>query len=454
MEQHRRFLLAPFIVLVLVVGCFGASVAYVEHVRRELAETALSYGRVTGPLLSPLTDMRLQVHRIVSLGRSEPGLHSRAQRMEIVREALREFNASYQRYLAMARGLQGAPFGGELSVAIDRLDATCAQVMAHLEVDEAEEEAPRPPSLEQQRLIDASESVTRLLMKEMAVGARDSNLSLAALEAANTQAQRLGRTLYGVCGLTALVGGLLAAYVVRKHLRLSELYTRLQAERARELEQFAGRVAHDILGPLQPVSLGLELLGRKRAGDAEVMGLLARSQRGLARVRLIVEGLLRFARAGAQPEPGQSVFLPGVVDGLREDLGPPAELAGVGLKIDPLPEVKVACSEAALVVVLQNLIRNAVKYIGEGPLKQVEARATVEARTVHLVVRDSGPGLPPGMERSIFEPYVRATRGSQPGIGLGLATVKRIVEAHGGQVGVHSTPGAGCAFWVELPLAV
>ncbi|PTL74958.1 sensor histidine kinase KdpD [Vitiosangium sp. GDMCC 1.1324] len=66
---------------------------------------------------------------------------------------------------------------------------------------------------------------------------------------------------------------------------------------------------------------------------------------------------------------------------------------------------------------------------------------------------DTSARLPAGLERTVFEPYVRAAGTHQPGIGLGLATVKRIAEAHHGRVGVQSTPGQGATFWVELPLA-
>ena len=451
--QHRRFLLVPFVVLALVVGCFGLSVRYVEHVRRNLGDAALSYVRFTGPLMSPLTDMRLQLHRIVSVGHSEPSARTSEQRRRVVREALWEFNADFQRYATLA-GPGGGPSGAELAEAVTRLNQTCDRVLEQVLEDEGRPPGPLEPDSPRRRLIEASEAVTQLVMRGMAEGAHASTDALVALDEANGRALRLAHTLYGVCGLTALVGGLFAAYAVRKYLRLASLYAELQAGRAKELEQFAGRVAHDILGPLQPVSLGLELLGRKLSADAEATQVLARSQRSLGRVRLIVDGLLRFARAGARPEPGSSVALAQLAEGLREDLEPGAREAGVGLSIEPLPEVAVACSEAALLVVLQNLIRNAVKYIGEGPTKRVVASGSVDAGCVHLEVRDSGPGLPAGMERSGFKPYVRATRTRQPGIGLGLATVKRIVEAHGGRVGVRSAPGAGCAFWVELPLAI
>jgi signal transduction histidine kinase len=70
-----------------------------------------------------------------------------------------------------------------------------------------------------------------------------------------------------------------------------------------------------------------------------------------------------------------------------------------------------------------------------------------------LEVQDSGPGIPDEMRMKIFDPYVRAAQSGIPGLGLGLATVRRLAEAHGGAVGVDSRPGQGSLFWIELPLA-
>jgi signal transduction histidine kinase len=119
-----------------------------------------------------------------------------------------------------------------------------------------------------------------------------------------------------------------------------------------------------------------------------------------------------------------------------------------------IPErVEVACAEAAMFIVLQNLLRNAIKYIGDGPRRLVRAWADVTGARVRLVVEDTGPGIPPGMERAVFQPYVRGPRAREPGFGLGLATVKRLVESREGKVGVSSAPQRGARFWVELPLA-
>ena len=74
-------------------------------------------------------------------------------------------------------------------------------------------------------------------------------------------------------------------------------------------------------------------------------------------------------------------------------------------------------------------------------------------RHVRVEVADTGAGVPEAMHERIFEPYVRVDR-HQPGLGLGLATVRRLVNAHRGQVGVDPREGAGALFWFVLPLHV
>jgi signal transduction histidine kinase len=103
-----------------------------------------------------------------------------------------------------------------------------------------------------------------------------------------------------------------------------------------------------------------------------------------------------------------------------------------------------------LTSIATNLVRNALKYMGDAR----ERRVTVEVREAgdkwRVEVSDTGPGIPEDQQGRIFEPYVQlAHTGS--GIGLGLATVDRLVRAHGGTVGVRSRLGAGATFWFELP---
>ena len=66
-------------------------------------------------------------------------------------------------------------------------------------------------------------------------------------------------------------------------------------------------------------------------------------------------------------------------------------------------------------------------------------------------MEDTGPGLSPELVKQAFDPYVRGTRTTEPGLGLGLATVRRLVDGHDGRYGVSSQLGEGALFWFELP---
>jgi signal transduction histidine kinase len=225
-----------------------------------------------------------------------------------------------------------------------------------------------------------------------------------------------------------------------------------EAERSAELELFAGRVAHDLMSPLAAAGAALQL-AQRQALSPQVVKATERGLAALGRTRQIMDGLLGFARAGAQVEGAPQTRLGDVLPGILEELSPQAEAAGITLLSEFEPEVRVAANPGVLTVMVSNLLRNAVKHMGPSRVRRVCLRAQVVESRALFEVEDTGPGLPPALHRRVFEPFVRGPATGQPGIGLGLATVKRLVEAHGGQVGVHSAEGGGAVFWFSLPLA-
>jgi signal transduction histidine kinase len=112
--------------------------------------------------------------------------------------------------------------------------------------------------------------------------------------------------------------------------------------------------------------------------------------------------------------------------------------------------LNIACSPGVLVSMTTNLLVNAIKYMGDVPEKRIGIRARERPRSVRIEVRDTGPGIAPALRPKIFDPYVRA-EGTTSGFGLGLATVRRLAEAHGGSVGVEPNVSTGSVFWFELP---
>jgi signal transduction histidine kinase len=123
--------------------------------------------------------------------------------------------------------------------------------------------------------------------------------------------------------------------------------------------------------------------------------------------------------------------------------------------LEPMDSWHAACAPAALANVAGNLLRNALKFLPDAHRQErwVRIRASEKSGDVHIEIEDNGPGLPHGHER-LFEPFVRGQSASpKAGLGLGLATVKRIVSAYGGRVGARPGGDGGSCFWFDLPRA-
>jgi signal transduction histidine kinase len=224
--------------------------------------------------------------------------------------------------------------------------------------------------------------------------------------------------------------------------------------RSEELEGFAGRVAHDLLNPISAAEMSLAATERGAAGNERMTTLAGRGRRSLSRARSLIDDLFAFAQAGARPLRGASTTVTDVVEGVVEELRAPASERGITLNVTPaIAPVAVRCAGGVLASLLSNLLRNAIKHMGNSPRRQVELRISPRYDRVRFEVEDTGPGLPPDLLGPVFDPYVRGRGTSEPGLGLGLATVRRLVEGHEGRYGVISKPGEGALFWFELPAA-
>jgi signal transduction histidine kinase len=267
------------------------------------------------------------------------------------------------------------------------------------------------------------------------------------IRSARTGADRFAYQLDALCALLAVGATILGMRLFRQVQRVEDEKRIVTERKAEELEQFAGRVAHDILSPLSAVSMAVAIVQRRAPQEQET---LARATSSLLRVRGIVDGLLEFARAGARPEAGARTEVQPIVAGLLEELSPFAERSAAKLTAVEIPACAVGCSPGVLLSLLGNLLRNALKYLGDAKTRDITLRVKARRGQVLFEVEDTGPGIPAHLTRRVFDPYVRGPNQSVPGIGLGLATVKRLVESHGGEIGLRTAPKGGCIFWFEL----
>lgn len=257
--------------------------------------------------------------------------------------------------------------------------------------------------------------------------------------------------LTGFCVLLGVGAALVLDRQVRARRALAESHASALEARADELEQFAGRVAHDLRNPLATAKLAASALQRG-SGREPVADTAARILRALNRAESLTSGLLEFARAGARPDPGARTSPAPILEDVVAGLAPSAEGADIEIRVEHVPPVLVACHGGVYLSLVSNLIRNAIKYMGSASERRIVVRV-VDGAAVRTEVIDSGPGIEPSIQRSLFDPYVRAPGSGRDGLGLGLATVKKLVESHGGRVGLVSAPGAGSTFWFELPRA-
>lgn len=446
LDSSGRTLLIAFGV---VAAAFMISTAVAERGDLGIRSAAEQIAGNTSPSIEHLSLLRADLRRITLLGDGDLDAALEG-RPPFERKRIDTALAALERDWNSYRALPSFPREAELVPAAEQAQADLATAIARLEQIE------RDPDRVQVRAV---------LEKELQPAA--SRLDAAVLRLIDFNAARggeLGRTigrlgrqsvvnavvLDAVCLLLTLVAGSLAWRLVRRTTALLE-------RRADELEAFAGRVAHDVVGPLSAASLALDLLRRGTASPERAARAIESGRAGIARAKLIADGLLSFARAGARPEPGAAADVAEVIAGAIKEISPGQGEREIVIVSEVESPGMAACNPGVLASLVSNLLRNAVKYAGGVPSPRIVVRARASAhrhaRRVRIEVEDNGPGLPAELGDQVFEPYVRGPNSGQPGIGLGLATVKRIADAHGGRVGVRSIAGLGSTFTVELPAA-
>jgi two-component system, NtrC family, sensor kinase len=218
-----------------------------------------------------------------------------------------------------------------------------------------------------------------------------------------------------------------------------------------DLDAFAGRIAHDLRNILSPLPL---LAARLRGGgDAKSVDANAEKiERVGRRAEGLIEALLAFARAGQPLEGGAAAPVREAVSEAVDDLAHLSTMVGAEVQID-VEDVAVRIAPSLLHTVLVNLLTNAFKFVEGRSPREVRVCAQRKGPICELSVSDTGPGIPFDAQTRIFEPFYRAPPATTPGVGIGLATVQRIVEAHGGRITVRSRLDEGTTFIIRLPVA-
>ena len=257
-----------------------------------------------------------------------------------------------------------------------------------------------------------------------------------------------------VVGIAVLFSVIIAFQVTRTLRRQGNTISEQLVELGRrnsELDSFASRVAHDLVAPLSPLK-GYLTLSRRKVADPEIKELLAQAESSTSRMSELVDALLRFCRAGKPSD--AAADLDTAVTTILLEASQAADAAHVVLDRHIEKEVRVACAPQLLQSIAQNIVSNAVKYTAGTAAAHVSVRVAREGSMGVLEVKDNGRGMSPHSLQNLYQPFFRGTEApTLPGTGLGLATTKRLVDAHGGTIEIQSAEGRGTSVRVQLPLA-
>ena len=220
-----------------------------------------------------------------------------------------------------------------------------------------------------------------------------------------------------------------------------------------ELEQFAYAASHDLSEPLRAISGPVSLLARRYRGqlDPEADRLIDFAVDGCERLQTLITDLLSCSRVGRPGAERVGMDLNALVSSVLMAYRPLIEERGAVITIDQLPRVRGVPTQ--LGQVFQNLVSNAIKFTPSEIVPAVHITGTADASGWRFSVTDNGIGIEPRHRDRIFKMFTRL-HGPEayPGTGIGLAVCKKIVEFHGGTIGVDDClSGTGCTFWFTLP---
>jgi PAS domain S-box-containing protein len=217
-----------------------------------------------------------------------------------------------------------------------------------------------------------------------------------------------------------------------------------------DLEQFAYVASHDLQEPLRTVVGFVQLLERKLEGQLEgdAREYMGFAVDGARRMQSLINDILTYSRVASSGTKLESIDSAAALQEALALLSSQISNTGALVRTAQLPTV--LASHAQLVQLFQNLIGNAIRFCNESA-PRVSIEASREGQQWRFTITDNGIGIPAEHRDRIFVMFQRLhTRNEYEGTGIGLAICKRIVERHGGEIGVDPAPGGGSAFWFTL----
>jgi two-component system OmpR family sensor kinase len=211
-------------------------------------------------------------------------------------------------------------------------------------------------------------------------------------------------------------------------IAINRLLARVALSRENQ-RRFIADAAHELRSPMAALSLQAERLAATQMPEPARQRLLPLS-RGIERSRNLIHQLLTLAAAQSTTERLQSaVSVHAVYRRVLEDLLPLAERKHIDIGVESIEDVQVIINEMDLLVLVKNLVENAIRYTPPGG--RIDLSVDRVQETIILQVKDSGPGIPVDVRKRVFDPFYRSLGTDEAGSGLGLSIVKAIAERTG-----------------------
>jgi PAS domain S-box-containing protein len=262
-----------------------------------------------------------------------------------------------------------------------------------------------------------------------------------------------------ICSLSTFIDVTERRKAEEENLRLKEeledrvmLRTAQLAESNRELESFCYSVSHDLRTPLRAIAGFSAILAESYAGllDAAGQDCIRRIERGATRLGELIDDLLALSRVSRHEMTMQPVDLSSLCREVIEQLAAAHPERQVEVRISP--NVRVLADPVLMRQALHNLLENAWKYTSRTPEPRIEFDCCRKNGSQVCSVRDNGAGFDMQFSHKLFGTFQRLHGVDEfEGTGIGLATVKRVIERHGGHVWGEGAPGRGAVFFFSLP---
>lgn len=270
----------------------------------------------------------------------------------------------------------------------------------------------------------------------------------------DTNTSRDNRILIGLLLILAPLGYVLTRWAFNLVRTIQDRFTAELEDRNAELERFVYTVSHDLRTPLVSIKGFVGFLHKDldTHDDEKVRNDLIRIDHAADTMGDLLDGLLELSRVGRVINPPEAGSLHQLVYESIEPLQEKLRQRGIHLEIQQdMPAYW--GDRLRLIEVFQNLVENAIKFMGEQPAPRIEISARREGDEIRCSVRDNGIGIEPRYQDRIFDLFERMHPEIE-GTGIGTTLVKRIIEAHGGSIWVESAgQNQGCAFVITLPSA-